>query len=66
VCCRKSLICIRPVDRHAGRGLDGSTHAPLISFSDRLSSSQKGHQIQGASINPFHAFLNRELGETAA
>ena len=34
-CCRKSLICIRPVDRHAGRGLDGSTHAPLISLADR-------------------------------
>jgi len=28
-CCRKSLICIRPVDRLAGRGLDGNTHAPL-------------------------------------
>ena len=26
-CCRKSLICIRPGDRLAGRGLDGSTHA---------------------------------------
>ena len=27
-CGRKSLICIRPVDRHAGRGLDdGNTHA---------------------------------------
>jgi esterase/lipase superfamily enzyme len=25
---RKSLICIRPVDRLAGRGLDGVTHAP--------------------------------------
>jgi hypothetical protein len=29
---RKSLICIRPVDRFAGRGLDGNTRAPgLIS-----------------------------------
>ena len=27
-CSRKSLICIRPVDRHAGRGLVGVTHAP--------------------------------------
>lgn len=35
-CGRKSLICIRPVDRHAGRGLDGNTHAPLISLADRL------------------------------
>jgi hypothetical protein len=35
-CCRKSLICIRPVDRRAGRGLDGNTHAPLISLADRL------------------------------
>jgi len=25
---RKSLICIRPVDRLVGRGLDGVTHAP--------------------------------------
>ena len=31
----ESLICIRPVDRHAGRGLDGSTRAPLISLADR-------------------------------
>ena len=54
-CWRKSLICIRPVDRHAGRGLDGSTHAPLISLADRLPSNHLGHQILGASINPFHA-----------
>jgi hypothetical protein len=54
-CCRKSLICIRPTDRLAGRGLDGSTRAPLTSFSDRLSSNQTGHQVQGASIDPFHA-----------
>ena len=43
------------VDRRAGRGLDGNTHAPLISLADRLSSSHSGHQIQGASIDPFHA-----------
>jgi hypothetical protein len=55
VCGRKSLICIRPIDRHAGRGLDGNTHAPLISLADRPTSSRLGHQIQGASINPFHA-----------
>jgi hypothetical protein len=62
-CCRKSLICIRPVDRRAGRGLDGNTHAPLISLADRLSSSHSGHQIQGASIDPFHAApQSRELG----
>jgi len=36
---RKSLICIRPVDRLTGRGLDGSTHAPLISLPDRLLSN---------------------------
>ena len=36
-CCWKSLI--RPVDRLAGRGLDGSTHAPLISLTDSLPSS---------------------------
>src|SRR6516164_10976018 len=35
-CCRKSLICIRPVDRRAGRGLDGNTNAPLISLAERL------------------------------
>ena len=54
-CCQKSLICIRPVDRRAGRGLDGNTQVPLISSADRLSSSHSGHQIQGASIDPFHA-----------
>src|SRR5205823_5175560 len=54
-CCGKSLICIRPVDRLAGRGLDGNTHAPLISLADRPPSGHSGHQIQGASIDPFHA-----------
>src|SRR6516162_543503 len=34
-CCRKSLICIRPVARLAGRGLDGNTHALLISLAAR-------------------------------
>ena len=52
---RKSLICIRPVARRAGRGLDGNTHAPLISLPERPPSSHLGHQIQGASIDPFHA-----------
>src|SRR5215469_6027655 len=51
----KSLICIRPVDRLVGRGLDGSTHAPLTSLAGRLSSNQSVHQVQGASIDPFHA-----------
>jgi hypothetical protein len=41
-CCRKSLICIRPVDRRVGPGLDGNTHAPLISLRDRLPGSHKG------------------------
>jgi hypothetical protein len=36
---RKSLICIRPVDRLAGRGLDGNTHASLVSLADRLASN---------------------------
>ena len=45
----------RPGDRLSGRGLDGSTHAPLISLPARLPGSRLGHQIQGASINPFHA-----------
>jgi hypothetical protein len=54
-CCRKSLICIRPVDRRVGRGLDGNTHAPLTSLADRLSSNQSVRQVQGASIDPFHA-----------
>ncbi|KZK94817.1 hypothetical protein PsAD5_02930 [Pseudovibrio sp. Ad5] len=26
----KSLLCIRPVYRHAGRGLDGNTHVPTV------------------------------------
>jgi hypothetical protein len=54
-CCRKSLICIRPVARLAGRGLDGNTHAPLISLAARPPSGHEGHQIPGASIDPFHA-----------
>jgi hypothetical protein len=58
---RKPLLCIRPVDRHAGRGLDGSTHASLISLADRSEVNHLGHQILDASINPFHAFLDREL-----
>ena len=59
---RKSLLCIRPVDRLAGRGHDGNTHAPLVSLADRLSSNHSGHQTLGAFFVPFHAFiLNREL-----
>jgi hypothetical protein len=46
-CCRKSLICIRPVDRRAGRGLDGNTHAPLISLADRLPRSLLGAPDSG-------------------
>jgi hypothetical protein len=38
-CCRKSLICIRPVYRSAGHGLDGNTHAPLILLAERLRGS---------------------------
>jgi hypothetical protein len=46
-CCRKSLICIRPVDRYAGRGLDRNTHAPLISLADRRTDCRAA--IRGAS-----------------
>jgi len=34
-----------------GRGLHGSTHAPLISLAGRLSSNRSVHQIQGASTS---------------
>src|SRR5829696_8993020 len=50
-----SLLCIRPVDRRAGRGLDGNTHAPLASLADKLTGSHLGHQARGALISPFHA-----------
>lgn len=49
-------------DRLAGRGLDGSTLAPLISLADRPGFGQIGRQIQDAYINPFHASFIRELG----
>src|SRR5215813_14201953 len=39
-CCRKSLICIRPVDRRVGRGLDGNTHTLFPS----LAGSREGNQ----------------------
>ena len=61
--CRKSLICIRPVDRRVGRGLDGNTHAPLISLAER----PRGAAIRVArfgarlSIRSMQ-ILNRELG----
>ena len=61
-CSRKSLICIRPVDRRAGRGLDGNTHAPLISLAERPPSGHLGHQIQGAFIDPFHAVPQSRTG----
>lgn len=32
------------VDRHAGRGLDGNTHAPSVSLADRLAGNHLGHQ----------------------
>jgi len=41
---RKSLICIRPVDRLAGRGLDGNTRAPLVSLVERSPGDHLGHQ----------------------
>ena len=55
---RKSLICIRPVDRHAGRGLDGNTHAPVVSLAERLLCSQTGHQTLRAFLDPFHAVIS--------
>jgi hypothetical protein len=61
-----SLICIRPVDRLAGRGLDGSTHAPLISLAARLRSNHSRHQILGAAFNPFHATPQSRTGSRGA
>ena len=41
-------------DRHAGRGHDGNTHAPLISLADRSSSDHLGYQTLGAfQLGPF-------------
>ena len=53
--CRwKSLICIRPIDRHAGRALLGlRSHRDLIS--GRVHIDRLGRQILGAYF-PFHAF----------
>jgi hypothetical protein len=51
---RKSLGLF---DRLAGRGgLDGNTHASLVSLPDRLTSNHSGHQTLDAFIDPFHAF----------
>lgn len=55
---RKSLISIRPVCRLAGRGLDGNTHAPLVSLADRLTSSPSGHLTLRAFLDPFHALIS--------
>jgi hypothetical protein len=46
---QKSLLGLR-----AAALMGVRTHR-LISLSDRLTSSPMGHQIQGASIDPFHA-----------
>ena len=48
---RKSLISIRPVCRLAGRGLDGNTHAPLVSLAVRLTSSPSGHLDYPSAAN---------------
>ena len=45
-------------DRLVGRGLDGNTHAPLVSLTDRLTSSHQGHQTFGAFLDPFHAVIS--------
>ena len=45
-------------DRLAGRGLDGNTHAPVVSFSERLHHSQVGHQTLRAFLDPFHAVIS--------
>ena len=45
-------------DRHAGRGHDGNTHAPLISLADRSSSDHLGYQTLGAFLGPFHAVIS--------
>jgi hypothetical protein len=55
---RKLLICIRLFDRLAGRGLDGNTHASLVSLADRLASNHLGHQTLDAFIDPFHALFS--------
>ena len=45
-------------DRLAGRGLDGNTHAFLVSLADKLTSNHSGHQTLDASIDPFHAVFS--------
>ena len=49
-------------DRLAGRGLDGNTHAFLVSLADRLTSNHSGHQTLDAFIDPFHAFSLSRTG----
>ena len=39
----------------AGAFLDGSTHAPLVLLTARLSSSHLCHQTLSAYLDPFHA-----------
>ena len=45
-------------DRLAGRGLDGNTHAPLVSLAERFTWNQLGHQTSGAFLDPFHAVVS--------
>ena len=48
-------------DRHAGRGLDGNTHTPLVSLADRFYWNHLGHQTLGALLIRSMQCLNREL-----
>ena len=43
-------------DRLAGGGLDGNTHASLVSLADRLASNHLRHQTLDAFVDPFRAF----------
>ncbi len=46
------------LDRLASRGLDGNTHAPLVSLADRLTGSHFDHQALRAFLDPFHAVVS--------
>ena len=45
----------------AGRGLDGNTHAPLVSLADRLASNHLGHQTLVRVLIRSMSSLSREL-----
>ena len=45
-----------------GRGLDGNTHAPVVSLADRFFCNPMCHQTLGAFFIRSMLILNRELG----